>query len=106
MKLEVPTIKQKYKRGCGAAGMSMIYKYYGKDVSEKEIVKEIGGLAKWGSITTDHALMANRLGFKVICHSYWLDYFSPADIKASRADLIKIIESSLRKQKAVCKDGN
>jgi len=33
MKIKVPIIKQKHKMGCGAAGMSMVYSYFGKDVA-------------------------------------------------------------------------
>jgi len=95
----IPTIKQRRKRGCGAAGMSMLYKYFGKDISEREIVKQTGGLTKWGSFTTDHALMAKRLGFKVVCHSYNLEYFEPGYTKLSRASLIKKTKSLIKKKK-------
>lgn len=99
MKLKVPIIKQKSKVGCGAATMSMIYKYFGKDISEKEIEKEIGGFKKFGSFATDHALMAKRLGFTVICYSYNLEYFEPNDTKLSRRDLIKKTISLIKKEK-------
>jgi len=85
--------------GCGAAGMSMLYKYFGKDILEEEIIKETGGLTKWGSFTTDHALMAKKLGFKVTCHSYNLEYFEPSDAKISRTRFIRKTKSLIRREK-------
>ncbi len=101
MKIKVPTIKQKYKTGCGAAAMSMIYRYFGKNISEKEIVKGVGGLTKLGSFTTDHALMARKLGFKVICYSYNLEYFDPSYKNLSRTDFIKKTKSLATKEKRI-----
>jgi len=89
MKLNVPLLKLKYKSGCGLAAMSMVYKYFGKEISEGKIKKEIGGLTKWGRFAVEHALMARNLGFKVTCHSYNLEHFEPADAKLSRPGLIK-----------------
>jgi len=99
MKLKVPIIKQKRKMGCGPTAMSMLYKYFGKDVSPKGIVKEIGGLTKWGSFTTDLAFMARKLGFKVICYSYALIYFEPGFAKLSHEEFIKKVKSLIRKEK-------
>lgn len=101
MKLNVPLLKQKYRTGCGLAAMGMVYKYFGKEISEKKIEKEIGGLTKWGNFATEHALMAQKLGFKVICHSYNLEYFEPADARFSRIKLIKKTESLIKKEKKV-----
>ena len=99
MKLNLPLLKQKYKAGCGPAAMSMVYKYFGKEIPEEKIVKEIGGLTKWGSFATDHALMAKNLGFKVICHSYNLEYFEPEDFKLSQRKLIEKTKTLIRKEK-------
>lgn len=99
MKLNIPLLKQKYKVGCGLAAMSMVYKYFGKEIPEEKISKEIGGLTKWGSFATDHALMAKKLGFKVTCHSYNLEYFEPADFKLSRTKLIKKTKALIGREK-------
>jgi uncharacterized protein YvpB len=99
MKLNIPLLKQKYKTGCGLAAMSMVYKYFGKEVSEDKISKEIGGLTKWGSFAAEHALMARNLGFTVTCHSYNLEHFEPADAKLSRAGLIKKTKNLIKKEK-------
>jgi len=99
MKFTVPLVKQKNKKSCGAAGMSMIYKYFGKDISEEEIIKEVGGLTEWGGYTVDNALMARKLGFKVICHTYALEYFAPSDIKLSCIDLIRKTKSLIKNEK-------
>ena len=99
MKLKVPIIKQKSKVGCGAVAMSMIYKYFGEDISEKEIEKEIGGFLKFGSFATDHALMAKKFGFTVVCYSYNLEYFEPNDAKLSRQDLIRRTKFLIKKEK-------
>jgi len=99
MKLNVPLLKQKYKVGCGLAAMSMVYKYFGKEILERQISKEIGGLTRWGSFFVEHALMARNLGFKVTCHSYNIKHFDPADIKLSRAKLIKKTKALIRKER-------
>jgi ABC-type bacteriocin/lantibiotic exporter with double-glycine peptidase domain len=99
MKLKVPLLKQKYKTGCGLAAMSMVYKYFGKKISQEEISKEIGGLTKWGSFMVEHAFMARKLGFKVICHSYNLEYFDPSDAKLSRKGFIKKTKALIKKEK-------
>lgn len=99
MKLKVLTIKQESRLGCGAAAMSMVYKYFGKNISEKEIEKEIGGFLKFGSFATDHALMAIRFGFTVVCYSYNLEYFEPNDAKLSQQDLIKRTMFLIKKEK-------
>lgn len=99
MKIKVPLIKQKHKMGCGATAMSMVYRYFSRDISEKEIIKKTGGLTKWGSFTTDHALMAKNLGFKVICYSYNLEYFEPKYTQISRANFVKRTESLIKKEK-------
>ncbi len=99
MKLKVPIVKQKHEMGCGAAGMSMVYKYFGQDVSEEKIIRETGGLTKWGSFTTDHALMAKNLGFKVVCRAYGLEYFEPKDAQISRTDFIKKTKILIKKEK-------
>ena len=99
MKLKVPIIKQKSGVGCGAAAMSMVYKYFGKDISEKEIEKEIGGFNKSGSFVTDHALMAKKFGFTVVCYAYELEYFEPSDAKLSRKDFIKKTKTLIKKEK-------
>jgi len=99
MKLNVPLIKQKYKVSCGSAAMSMVYKYFGKDISEEKIIKEIGRLTKWGSFVTDHALIAKNLGFKVTCHSYNLEFFEPIDFTLSRLKLAKKTKELIKKEK-------
>lgn len=99
MKLKVPLIKQKHKDACGPAAMRMLYKYFGKDVAEERIIKEIKGLTKWGSFVSDLAFMSKKLGFKVICHSYALIYFDPSFAKISRKEFIKRIKSLIRKEK-------
>ncbi len=98
VKIDIPIMKQIYKRGCGVGAMAMVYKYFGKNVSQADIVKEIGDLNR-GSFTTDHALMALKLGFKVICHSYNLEYFEPGFAKISRANFIRKTTVLIRKEK-------
>ena len=99
MKLKIPAIKQNHKVGCGAAATSMAYKYFGKDISEEKIKKEIGGFNKWGSFATDHALLAKRIGFTVVCYSYNLEYFNPSDIKLSRKKFINRTKALIKKEK-------
>jgi ABC-type bacteriocin/lantibiotic exporter with double-glycine peptidase domain len=99
MKLKIPLIKQKRKKTCALAAMAMVYKYFGKNISEEDILEKLGDLNRAGSFPTDHALMAQNLGFKVVCHSYALIYFDPNDAKLERKDLIKKTESLFKKEK-------
>jgi ABC-type bacteriocin/lantibiotic exporter with double-glycine peptidase domain len=58
--MNVPLIKQHYKKGCGAAVLSMVFKYFRDNISEKEIVKELGGFKSYGLKTTDLARFAKQ----------------------------------------------
>ncbi len=77
----------------------MVYKYFGKDISEEKIKKEIGGFNKWGSFATDHALLAKQLGFSVVCYSYNLEYFNPSDMILSRKKFIAKTKTLIKKEK-------
>jgi hypothetical protein len=72
----VPTLKQIENLGCGLTSIRMVFKYYGRDVSEKEIKEKTGGIIDSykdrikGVLATDLALYANSLGFNVTLHQY------------------------------------
>lgn len=68
-RLSVPLMKQG-KLECGPTALRMVLHYFGKEVSSKEIIKEIGGIKKYGVRTIKLADFAQKLGFKVYCYSY------------------------------------
>ncbi|MBR9690140.1 C39 family peptidase [Candidatus Woesearchaeota archaeon] len=69
MRIKVPIIKQKNSLSCGPACLSMVLKFYGKDVSEDEIIENIGGLKEFGTRTIWLKEFAENLGFKTVCYS-------------------------------------
>ncbi len=68
--MKIPQFKQINKLACGPAVLSMVFAYYGKNHSQKEIIKEIGGLKKYGSRMVKLAKFAKSVGFKTKLLSY------------------------------------
>lgn len=48
----------------------MLFYYFGKDVSDKEIIKAVGGLKKYGVKTVQLADYARKNGFNTITYSF------------------------------------
>lgn len=67
--MKVPLSRQK-KNSCGLTALHMVLKYFGKDVSENQIIRSVGGIKKYGVRTVRLAEFAKRFGFKVECLSY------------------------------------
>ena len=67
--MKIPLFKQK-KNTCGPTALRMVFKYFGRDVLEDQIIKSIGGIKKFGVRTVKLAEFAKKLGFKVECLSY------------------------------------
>jgi len=101
MLLKVPAIKAKNRFGCGPTCMSMVLKYYGKEYSEKQVIKnlEIGIIKKdnIGTKVIDHALFAKKLGFDVICYSYNMGLYKPSFVRLPKSKLILEIKKLLGK---------
>ena len=61
--------------GCGSTALSMILQSYGEAVSESDIISAIGGIGPIdqegnpGTLVTDNALFARRLGYPVTCYT-------------------------------------
>jgi len=68
--MKVPLFKQTSKRSCGPAALRMVLAYYGINIPEKEIIKGVGDLKKYGVRTIKLADFTKKLGFKVECLSY------------------------------------
>ena len=67
--MKVPLYKQS-KKACGPTALRMVMSYWGKDVSEKDIVKGVGGTKSYGVRTIQLASYVKKLGFKFECLSY------------------------------------
>lgn len=67
--LNVPLFKQK-KDTCGPTALRMIFKYFVKEIDEKEILKFIGGLKKYGVKTISLADYAKHAGYQIKCLSF------------------------------------
>ena len=67
--LKVPLFKQK-RNTCGATALRMVFAYYGKNISEAEVIKSLGGLKSYGVHTVKLADVAKKFGFKTVCLSF------------------------------------
>ncbi len=66
--LHVPLIKQ-HKLTCGPTALRMVLKFFGKNIPERNILKHVGGIKKYGVRTIKLADFARSKGFLVHCHS-------------------------------------
>ena len=55
---------------CGPTALKMIAAYYGRDITEKEVLEIVGGLKKYGVATIKLAEAARKLGFKTESYSF------------------------------------
>ncbi len=69
MFINVPKFKQR-KNTCGTTSLRMVLSFWGRDIPEKEIIREVGGLKSYGVKTTKLADFAGKLGFNISCFSY------------------------------------
>lgn len=60
-------LKQERKQSCGVAALRMIMLAHGKDVSEKELIKKLGGLKSYGTTIVALAKLTSEYGFKSFC---------------------------------------
>lgn len=67
--MKVPLFKQK-RNTCGPTALKMVLQYWGRKISEKEIIKGIGGIKKYGVRTIKLAEFAHKLGFETELLSY------------------------------------
>jgi len=67
---DIPRLKQINGRACGPAALQMVSNYFGKQVSQQEIIRGIGGLKKYGARTIQLATFAEKQGLRVECFSY------------------------------------
>ena len=70
VKINVPLLKQQRKLDCGPTALRMVIRYFGKRIPSREIIKESGGIKKYGVKTTKLADFAGSLGFKIHCYSF------------------------------------
>lgn len=68
-KINVPLFIQKESE-CGPTALKMVFAYYNKNVSTKEIVEFVGGLKDFGTRTIDLAQFSKEKEFKTTCYSY------------------------------------
>ena len=67
--MKVPIYKQK-RNTCGPTALRMVLAYFGRSISEAEIIKIIGGIKLYGSQTIKLAQAAEKLGFKTVSYSF------------------------------------
>lgn len=68
--MKVPILKQGKDLSCGAAALRMVFAYYEFNISEKEIIRQVGGLKSYGLRLISLAKFAEQQGFQVECLSY------------------------------------
>lgn len=94
--LSVPLMRQK-KNECGPTALRIVLKYFGEDISQKEIISKVGGIKKYGVKTVDLAGAVEDLGFKVHCYSYNKKMSAgKAKIrKPKKSDIVKFLKKKL-----------
>jgi len=94
--VNVPRFKQE-KKTCGPTALQMVLAHYNHEVSEREIIKAIGGLKPNGVNTVDLADFAGSRGFDFKCLSYNKKLAGgKADIKVpAKADILKYLEKGV-----------
>jgi len=97
MKIDVPAFKQSNKLGCGPTCLSMVFSYFNKNFSEKQIIDEISIIKdkshkKAGTLTIDNALVAIKKRFDVTCFSYNMNLLKPTFIGLEKEALKKEIK--------------
>lgn len=67
--MKVPLLKQKTNT-CGTTSLRMVLSYFGKEISENETIRGVGGLKSYGVKTTKLADFARKIGFNAETYSY------------------------------------
>ncbi|MBN2067006.1 MAG: C39 family peptidase [Candidatus Diapherotrites archaeon] len=95
--IDTPKIKQDRKLDCGIAALRMVSRYFGKDISAKEIIKKVGGIKKFGVRAIELADFAKNIGFKVECYSFNKKLArGKAKIKPpEKADILKFLNKKI-----------
>lgn len=92
-RLSVPLMKQE-KLTCGATALSMVFKYFGKNIPARKIVKAVGGVKSYGIRTVKLADFARKEGFKVevLTYNKKLAKGKAKFKKPSKSDIIKFLK--------------
>jgi len=85
---------------CGPTCLHSVYKFYGKDVPLKKLIKEVPTLQHGGTLGVLLGCHALRQGFKVHIYTYNLRVFDPTWFVGKKVDIL----SKLREQKKVKTD--
>jgi len=96
MKLQVPHYKQEKRLSCGLAVLRMALGFFGDNVSEKEILKNLT-LHNFGSFTTDLGTAALKMGYKVVIYTFHLPLIAPLNLPfGSEIKMIRLDKFSVR----------
>ena len=97
MKIQVPLFKQTDSLSCGPTALRMILAYFGHDVSEDQIIKNLGGIKKYGVRTISLREYASNLGFKTTCFSFNKKLSKGRAIikKPKKTDILKFIKKGV-----------
>jgi ABC-type bacteriocin/lantibiotic exporter with double-glycine peptidase domain len=67
--MKVPLFKQR-KNSCGTTSLRMVLSFFGNNVSENEIIRDVGGLKSYGVRTIKLAEFARKIGLKTKTYSF------------------------------------
>lgn len=75
----------------------MVFGYFGKDVSENQIIKSIGGIKKYGVRTIKLAEFAKKFGFEEECLSYnrKMARGEAKHKKPDKKDILKLLKKNI-----------
>jgi len=93
--MQIKPLKQERKQSCGVAALRMMMLAHGKNVSEKELIKILGGLKSYGTTIVALANLVQKYGFGVNCLTY---------NKKHESSIVKYREPRMRELKQAIQD--
>lgn len=95
--MKVPLYKQPDKLSCGPTALRMVLAYFGEQITEKVIIKKIGGLESRGVRTTKLAYFVRKLGYQTECYSFNEKMAKGKAVikKPQKKDIIKFLKKDI-----------
>lgn len=76
-KIDIQINTQPDDSSCGPTSLHAVYKFYGKEFTVKQLIKEVTGVSGGGTIAPNLGVHALNTGFKAKIYAYNLNVFDP-----------------------------
>lgn len=81
---------------CGPACLHSIYKYFGKDISLEDVIRDVRTLEQGGTLAVFLACHALRRGYSAIIYTYNLRVFDPTWFVSGPVDISGKLEQQMK----------